>query len=219
MSWPRLLHQIWIGPKPVPERERQWCADMARLNPTWKHTLHGNELLERYSADPYLRALKDRGVKLAFVADRLRVLLLRDDGGVYLDADCEPLRPLDSLPIWDRPDLDFVAGLRSPFRKDVALHRAIPLVDNTFIASAKGGRLINRLASLWDPAHLIIDGHATGCAILENADHGTLLLGQRHFYAMQKFPESIVLHDGHNLASWCAPRNFLSQTTLNHAAV
>lgn len=212
MSVPRLLHQIWIGPRPIPEREQHWCAEMAKMNPTWKHTLHGNEVLTRYVDDPYIKVMQERQMSLAFISDRLRILLLRDEGGVYLDADCEPIRPLDSMQIWDRSDLDFVAGLRSPFRKDVALHRAIPLVDNTFMASAKNGHLVSKIASLWSPEHIVIDGHSTGCAVLENADHTTILLNHRYIYAMEKFPENLVLHDfgNRNLGSWAKPKNFLA---------
>lgn len=212
---PKNLFQIWVGPKPVPDRERSWCLQMAAMNKTWQHKLHGNELLTRYADDPYIRAMQERGIALAFVTDRLRVLLLRDEGGVYLDADCEPIRPIDSLDIWNRPEVDFVAGLRSPHRKDVALHRSIPLVDNTFMASAKGGRMISRLVALWSPAHIIIDGHATGCSILENADHSTILLNHRYIYGMERFPETLVLHDQGNLGSWAKPKNFLSPDGQN----
>lgn len=202
----RKCQQIWIGPKPIPDRERQWCAEMARINPTWKHTLHGNELLARFAADPYVKHLeteaRENPKKWAFLSDRLRILLLREDGGIYLDADCQPIRPLDSLPIWDRADLDFVAGLRSPHRKDVALHRAVPMVDNTFLASAKGGKMVSRIASLWSPSAPILDGHGTGVAILEHADYTTVLLNHRHCYSEQIFPETIVMHDTHNLGSW-----------------
>lgn len=200
----RALHQIWIGPKPVPDRERLWCSQMAQMNGTWKHTLHGNELLDCYGQDPYIRAMLDKAAPWAYVSDRLRILLLRDEGGVYLDADCQPIKPLDSLPIWDRDYVDFVYGMRSPHRKDVALHRSVPLVDNTFIASTKGGRMVNRLASLWSPSSVVIDGHATGVAILENASPmDTVPCGHKYFYAEQLFPETIALHDCHNLASWC----------------
>jgi len=203
---PRIIHQCWIGPKPMPARETQWCARMALINPTWQHRLHGNELFDRYRDDPYVKTMMERQMALAFVADRLRVLLLRDEGGIYLDADCQPIRPLDSLGIWDRPDLDFVAGLRSPHRNEVALHRGVALVDNHFMASTKGGRMVGKLAALWSPAHVLINGHACGCCMMENADPTTLLLGQKYFCAMEQFPETVVLHDCHNLSSWTVPK-------------
>jgi len=208
------LHQIWVGTKPIPQREAQWCHRMEILNPKWTYRLHGNELLVRYKDDPFIKVMQERQISLAFITDRLRVLILRDEGGVYLDADCEP-RPLDSLSIWDEPKVDFVAGLRNPHRNNVALHRAIPLVDNTFLGSAKGGKMINRLAALWSPAHIIIDGHTMGCAILEGATYPeTAFLNHRYIYAMEKFPETLVLHDAANLGSWAAPKNFLQNATV-----
>ncbi len=210
MSIPRAIFQVWVGPKPLPDREAAWCAEMALMNPQWTHRLCGNELLTTYASDPYIQAMQARGMALAFITDRLRVLLLRDHGGVYLDADCQPVKPLDSLPIWDRADLDFVAGLRSPHRNNVALHRAIPLVDDTFLASVKGGRIISRIASLWNPGRIVIDGHDIGCDILENCDASVILLNQRYIYAMEQFPETLVLHDKLNLGSWAKPKNFLA---------
>lgn len=203
----RRIHQIWIGSHPIPAREKEWCAETARLNPTWTHALHGNELLTRYADDPYIRAMQLKNERIAFIADRLRVLLLRDEGGVYVDCDAQPMKPLDSLPIWDWEHVDFVAGIRSPQRKDVALHRAVPIVDNTFLASAKGGRLIGYIDSLWTPGAVTgenhaINGHRTGIAILEHADHTTVLLNHRHIYCETKYPESLIMHDSHNLASW-----------------
>lgn len=203
----RNISQIWCGPSPIPERERVWCAQMAKMNSTWKHTLHGNELFDRFGNDPYIKAMLGKGEKWAFVIDRLRILLLRDEGGVYVDADAEPVKPLDSLPVWDMPHVDFVAGLRSPSRKDVALHRAVPIVDNTFLASAQGGRVVQHIEALWTPTAITgenhaINGHRVGIAILEHASYDTVLLNFRYIYCETKYPESIILHDSHNLGSW-----------------
>lgn len=208
---PRSLHQIWIGDSEIPEREAAWIEGWRTMNPRWEHRLHGNEALERYGADPYLKAMRARNEPLAFIADRLRALILRDQGGVYVDADAMPLRPLDELPIWDRPDLDFVAGLRSTQRKDVALHRGgCPLVDNTFLASVQNGRMANILCSLWNPSSMtgaggVINGYRIGIAILENCDHNTVLLNHRFIYCESEYPESLLLHDTVNLGSWVDP--------------
>jgi len=205
MSVPRIISQIWIGNNPIPEREAAWCKAMAAMNPTWETTLHGNRLLETYVQDPYIRYMLSKGERTAFITDRLRVLLLQEHGGLYVDADAEPVNPFDSLPIWDK--FDFVAGMRSPFRKDVALHRAVPIIDNTFMASAKNGRMIGIIAALWTPGQVTssnhaINGHRTGLAIIENCDYTTALLNQRYIYCEQKYPETLIFHDAHNLGSW-----------------
>lgn len=202
MSIPRKLFQMWVGPRPVPDRERAWCERMRGMNPTWTYHFYGNELLERYGQDPYVKKLIESTEPWAFIADRLRVLLLRDNGGVWLDPDCEPKRPLDTLPIWDAAHVQFAAGMRSPHRKDVALYRGVAMVDNTFLASIANGTMIRRLDALWKPEAAVVTGHRCGIAIMENVDQNMVLVNHRYFYGEQVYPESIVLHDPHNLASW-----------------
>lgn len=206
MSLPHAIHQLWIGPSPIPDRERKWSEQMAAMNTGWKHYLHGNEILERYVADPYVAALRAKcgedKKNYAFLCDRLRILLLRDEGGVYIDVDSQPISPLNSLTVWDSPSVEFVYGMRSPHRRDVALHRGVPLVDNTFLASSKNSRMVNRIAALWSPRSVFITGADTGICILENQGPDTVCLNQRYFYAEQRYPETIALHDSHNLGSW-----------------
>lgn len=214
---PRILHQIWIGPQSMPANCVEWCAHTKGLNRGYQYHLHGNELLERYKADPYVRALVDRSEKWAFIADRLRVLVLRDEGGIYVDADAMPVRPFDTLSrILDNPRTDFVTGLRSPYRKMVALHRGVSLVDNTVMMSAKGGRMISRLSSLWKPGKEKQTGYDMGIEVLTNADESTVLLNWRYFYAEESHAETIFLHDTVNLGSWIPkPVN----TPQAHAAI
>lgn len=203
MSIPRLIHQIWFGPDPVPDNIRSLCTQTEKMNNGWKYRLHGNELLARYHDDPYIHRMMEVGDKLAFVADRLRVLLLRDEGGVYIDADAQPISPLDSIPVWDMPHVDFVHGSRDTYRPGVALHRAIPIVDNTFLASAKNGRMANRLVSCYSSKTPRRNGHAVGCEIINHSDWTVVNLGFKYVYALERHPETLFLHDGINLASWC----------------
>jgi hypothetical protein len=211
MTIPKTLHQAWCGPKPIPDRERRWCEEMAKMNPGWKCILHTNEILHTYRDDPYVRTLIDTGESWAFVLDRIRVLLLKEHGGVWLDADCQPVHPLDSLTFWKDERIQFVAGMRSPHRRDVALHRAVPMVDNTFLASVPNGAMIRRLDSLWSPSAPLVNGHRIGVAIMESIDHTTVLLNHRYVYAEQQYPETLVMHDQHNLGSW------VSKSKLQHA--
>jgi hypothetical protein len=199
---PRIIHQCWCGPKPIPEREKQWCSLMRKMNPTWDVRFYGNEILEVYEKDIYVRALISMEKPWAFVTDRLRMLLLRDHGGVWLDPDCQPIRPMDTLnPLWDGL-ATFVAGFRSPDRPQVALHRNVSLIDNTFLASAPNSRMCQRILALWRPTTVVVDGHAVGVEIIRNCHSDVVLLNHRYFYSMQNVPETIVLHDNQNLESW-----------------
>lgn len=191
----------------MPEREKGWCAEMKRLNPSWEHVVFGNEIMETYGQDPYVRALQSLDKPKAFIVDRLRMLLLRDRGGIWLDPDCQPVRPLDTISFaWDS-SFTFIYSARSPDRPDVALHRGVTLFDNTFLASAPNSRMCQRILSLWRPQNVVIDGHAVGVEILRHHNLGMLdavSLPYHYFYNTQMTPETIVLHDNQNLASWVA---------------
>ncbi len=202
MSIPKSIFSIWIG-GPMPENLRRFSAKMESINRNFRYRLCGDELLDQYKADPYVKTMLERKTKLAFVADRLRCLVLRDEGGIYVDADAEPVKSFSALNhILERPDVDFVTGMRSPFRKGVALHRGVSFVDNTCMASAKNGRMINRLLALWTPKTVVCNGYNCGIEILNSADHDTVLLRAAYFYSEVPCPEAIFYHDNQNLGSW-----------------
>lgn len=180
-----------------------YCAEMRRMNPDFEHRLFGNEILNRYGGDPYIRHMLSTETAWAFVVDRIRLLLLRDEGGIWIDSDAKPLKPLSTLPIWSRDDLDFCTGLRDPDRPGVALHRGISLCDNSVMASAKNGRIVNLILNRYSASRPILNGHDAGCVVMANTREDTLLLHYRYFYGLERYPESVILHDDRNLASWC----------------
>jgi hypothetical protein len=154
--------------------------------------------------------------RTAFVVDRLRVLLLRDDGGIYCDADVFPVRPFRMLDsVWNDPRIDFVAGMRSPDRRHVTVVApGLALVDNTFFASAKGGEMATRLCNLYQPNSRKHNGMSMGREVIRNAGPGTLLLGFRYFYDEMTSKDQILSHDAHNAYSWNKPKE-----STEHAAI
>lgn len=88
---PKLLHFVWIGPD-IPE----WAEDnielFGRINPDFVCVLHGEESLL-----PFLRPAYER-VKGEHLwsrrCDVLRISVLLQHGGWYLDADFLPIRPM-----------------------------------------------------------------------------------------------------------------------------
>jgi hypothetical protein len=209
---PKLIHQLYIGPKAMSERDAAWCQEMKRMNPTWKYTLRGNDLLDEFGNDPYMKHLLATKAAWAFISDRIRMLLLVKYGGVYLDTDAKPLKPLDSLNFWDS-DVDFVYGMRNPYRPGVALHRGVGFGDNTFLASAQDGRMVNLLLDLWRPTEPCVTGHRVGLGIFTHADASCRGLNYRYFYDMNPGPEAIVSHDSHNSGSWVTEHRTLPFVT------
>lgn len=203
---PKSCFTCWIG-SPPPEATRRQIDDAKRIVESggWSYTLYGKDALDRYADDPYVRALLGKGDKTAFVVDRIRLLLARDEGGFWVDADCKFIRPMSILnTLCERPDLDFVTGLRNPWRPHLGIGRGIPIVDNTVFGSAKGGQMVKRVLNLYKPENPRQTGHSMGMEVLRTADQNTTLLNYRFFYAMndQVTPETILLHDENNNFSW-----------------
>ena len=85
---PKIIHQIWLGPKPRPQK---WLDSWKNNHPDWEYKLWTEENI------PTLHNQKqfDTIINYAGKADILRAEILYHHGGIYLDADSESLRPLD----------------------------------------------------------------------------------------------------------------------------
>jgi len=96
---PRVLHQIWLGPAPLPPEDAAWAAGLRALHPAWGYRLWTDaDLPGLWAFDPFgLRAAFDLAHNYGYQSDLLRLLILWLYGGVYLDTDCEGLAPLDPL--------------------------------------------------------------------------------------------------------------------------
>jgi hypothetical protein len=86
MVIPRIFHLIWLGPNPRPHQD--WAARLAGLHPGWEVKIWSDSAL---AGCPY--SFRD----LRQASNWLRLQILQRHGGVYLDCDLEPLRPLDAL--------------------------------------------------------------------------------------------------------------------------
>ena len=96
-SIPRRLHQIWLGGRPLPARWEDFSKRLQAMNPDWEYhrwaDADADALLFGTPYEPAYRAWSNPG----FRSDILRLLILQQVGGVYLDTDCEPVRPLSPL--------------------------------------------------------------------------------------------------------------------------
>ena len=89
---PRVIHRIWVG-GPLPRRAARYGREWQALHPGWTvRTWRDWDL-------PALRHQEwfDRAESPAQRADIARLELLHRHGGVYVDTDFEPLRPIDAL--------------------------------------------------------------------------------------------------------------------------
>jgi hypothetical protein len=96
---PRVLHRIWFGPSMPPEFERYGEA-WQRLNPHWEIRLWTEDNLPPLTNQRLWDAAPDlveSGLVNRMRSDIARYEILLAYGGLYVDTDFEPLRPIDGL--------------------------------------------------------------------------------------------------------------------------
>ena len=91
---PKIIHYCWFGDNEIPERAKKCIASWKTYCPDyeikeWNDDNFPLENCPKYVLDA--RAAK----KYAFVTDYVRLKVLYDNGGFYMDTDVELLRPLD----------------------------------------------------------------------------------------------------------------------------
>ena len=95
VSIPKILHYVWVGGNPKPPSVQECIDSWYRNCKDWlivewnDNTLKDNNIT--YVEEAY------RSRKWAFVGDYLRIYALSRFGGVYVDADVELLKPMDSF--------------------------------------------------------------------------------------------------------------------------
>ena len=92
---PKIIHQIWIGPNPVPEEFKWMMESWQKMNPSWVYKLWTNKDLETFSF--VNQKAFDSAINWGMKSDILRCEILDRFGGVYVDIDFECLKSLDTL--------------------------------------------------------------------------------------------------------------------------
>lgn len=192
MNIPKKIHQIWIGHRALPEKYVEMTKEMEAMHPDWDYKLwsHDEIFNDLYKDDIFLKAyLEDADTfKWAFIADRIKLLLLRDFGGVYADVDAKPIRPFDLVLDKLNKEHTFFAGMKT---YDVQSS----LIECAIYGAAPNSRLINLCLDFYQDTRW-----AHGCMdfsniIIHNLEDDALLLSSKYFYAFEEYEETIVLHE------------------------
>lgn len=138
MVIPKLLHQIWIGPRPAP---MAWIETWREINPDFTHHLWTEERIDAFCLrnEGLYRRLQDACLYDG-AADVARVEILYRLGGVYADADSIALTPIGETPFME-------AGFFAP--REPADDREPPppvadLLSNAFMGSIPEHRVLDR---------------------------------------------------------------------------
>ena len=90
---PKIIHQLWVGPKKPPVQQ---IESWKQMNPNWVHMFWTEETLKEYFPNGLHNQIQyDAMPEWNGKCDIARYEVLHKFGGFFIDADCTALRPLD----------------------------------------------------------------------------------------------------------------------------
>ncbi|HRH25850.1 MAG TPA: glycosyltransferase [Candidatus Paceibacterota bacterium] len=90
---PKIFHHIWLGNAPLPEKFSLWLSQWEEMNPGWTVMRWTDQNLPEITN----RKEFDEADRMAKKSDILRYEVCLQYGGVYIDADFEPLKPIEPI--------------------------------------------------------------------------------------------------------------------------
>lgn len=95
MSIPKVIHYCWFGKGKLPALAEKCIKSWKKYCPQYQIVCHNEDNFD-ISENQYAKEAYEAG-KWAFVSDYVRLKVLYEEGGIYLDTDVELLKPLDPL--------------------------------------------------------------------------------------------------------------------------
>lgn len=95
MSIPKIIHYCWFGGGPISAESQKCMESWKKYCPDYK-IIEWNEQNFDISTNRYAQQAYE-AKRYAFVSDYVRLAVLYEYGGIYLDTDVELVRPLDEL--------------------------------------------------------------------------------------------------------------------------
>lgn len=143
---PKVIHQIWIG-KRVPPLIDKYMSSFRNME-GYSHKLWGNDDLHEGNFPKtwkyILPLLNEPKVIYAMIADLMRLEILYNHGGVYVDTTMEAVKNLDV--ILENTDATFIMSNEDPCGLNCEYYGK-KYIANSFIASVPGYIVLERLVS------------------------------------------------------------------------
>lgn len=93
-SIPKLIHYVWVGGRSLPSRFQANIETWKRHNPEYTVVCWDERSID--ASDSFIARARDERA-WAKLSDYVRLKVIGDFGGIYLDTDVEVIRPLDGL--------------------------------------------------------------------------------------------------------------------------
>jgi hypothetical protein len=149
---PRVVHFIWLGPRPFPPESVQNIRSWMAQNPDWTFKFWTDRLRDapcngmetvvvKQYPFPLLGRCYEASENWGEKSDILRYEILFHQGGVYADHDVSCLLPMDPLHL----AYDFYGGLEPPHPSFAGFHVTL---GNALIASRAGHPILKRVIEL-----------------------------------------------------------------------
>ena len=126
---PKLIHFVWLGRQPKPPVVRRCVASWRRHLSDYR-IIEWNETNFDLGCNRYLREACNAR-KWAFASDYIRMRVVHDQGGIYLDSDCFVLDTLD--PFLKHAFFSGFEGTGFPFTATFGAVPGHPLVARTLL--------------------------------------------------------------------------------------
>lgn len=136
---PKIIHYCWFGKQPLPENVKKNIYSWEKYCPEYK-IIEWNEENFDVNQNVYCQEAY-RVKKWAFVSDFVRLKVLYEYGGIYLDTDVEIVKNMDNLLLHR-----FFAGLE-----------AENIMSTAVIGAEQNSKVIAEFLSLYDTIHFIQD--------------------------------------------------------------
>lgn len=92
---PKTIHYVWLGNKPKPKKIQKCIASWQKFCPDYE-IKEWNETNFDIESHPFVKEAYEAN-NYAFASDVIRLVVLLEYGGIYVDADVEFLKPIDDL--------------------------------------------------------------------------------------------------------------------------
>jgi mannosyltransferase OCH1-like enzyme len=194
---PPIVHQIWLGPDPLPAEFRRYGKSWLEHNPGWELRLWTEETLPD---DLTRREVYERLRQPAERSDILRLELLERHGGVYVDTDFECRRPLAPL----LEGVEFFCAYLKPGR-----------VNNAILGATAGHEILRRAVREVRPRawYGLVDKTGTGPmfldALVKQYPDAVTIFDAELFYPRTPETERNAVAVHHWARSWKPPEDLL----------
>lgn len=105
---PKVIHYCWFGGNPKPKLAKKCFKSWKKYCPDYEIVEWNENNYSINNAPLYVRQAY-QAKKWAFVTDYVRLQIVYEHGGIYLDTDVELIRPLDEL-LYNHAYFGFEAG-------------------------------------------------------------------------------------------------------------